>query len=88
MEVLAGPPLGLPPDRRPEFELHIETGKATMPPSRPMLRLSEEEMEECHRQVQWLLDNSWICPWPRTLRLLSSRARQMGRGGSAKIIAG
>ena len=32
-EVLAGPPPGLPPDSGPEFELHIKTGKATMPHS-------------------------------------------------------
>ena len=33
-----------------------------MPRSRPMRRLSEGEMEECRRQVQWLLKNGWIRP--------------------------
>ena len=61
-EVLAWPPPGLPPDCGPEFELHIETSKATMPRSRPMRCLSEGEMEECSRQVQWLLENGWIRP--------------------------
>ena len=32
-EVLAGPSLGLLSDSGPEFELHIETGKATLPRS-------------------------------------------------------
>jgi len=59
---LAGPPPGLPPDRGPEFELHIYTGDAPMARSRPMKRFSEGEMEECRQQVAWLLDNGWIRP--------------------------
>ena len=59
---LAGPPPGLPPDRGPEFELHINTSYTPMARSRPMERFSEGEMEVCSKQVAWLLDNSWILP--------------------------
>ena len=37
-DVLAGPPPGLPPDRGPAFELHIDTGEHPMPRSRPIKR--------------------------------------------------
>ena len=55
--MLAGPPPGLPPDCGPEFELHINTGKAPMARSLLMKHFSEGEMEECSKQVAWLLDN-------------------------------
>ena len=61
-DVLAGPPPGLPPDRGLEFELHINTGTAPMPRSRPMRRWSIGELEECRKQVNHLLDMGWIRP--------------------------
>ena len=61
-DVLGGPPPGLPPDRGPEFELHIETGPHPMPHSRPMKRWSQGELDECRKQVAFLLDQGWIVP--------------------------
>ena len=60
--VLADPPLGLPPDRGPAFELHIEPGTQPMPPSRPIKRWSQGELDECRKQVAFLLDQGWIVP--------------------------
>ena len=60
--VLAGPPPGMPPDRGPEYELHIDTGDSAMPRSRPMKRWSQGELDECRRQIAILLDNGWIRP--------------------------
>ena len=61
-DVLGGPPPGLPPDRGPDFELHIDTGDAPMHRSRPMKRFSQGDLEECRKQVAALLDNGWIRP--------------------------
>ena len=61
-DVLGPPPPGLPPDRGPDFELHIETGTSPMPRSRPMKRWSQGELDECRKQVAHLLDNGWIRP--------------------------
>ena len=61
-DVLAGPPPGLPPDRGPAFELRIETGSHPMPRSRPMKRWSQGELDECRKQVAFLLDQGWIVP--------------------------
>ena len=61
-DVLGGPPPGLPPDRGPEFELRIETGSHPMPRSRPMKRWSQGELDECRKQVAFLLDQGWIVP--------------------------
>ena len=60
--MLAGPPPGLPPDRGPAFELRIETGSHPMPRSRPMKRWSQGELDECRKQVAFLLDQGWIVP--------------------------
>ena len=59
---LAAPHPGLPPDRGPEYELHIDTGDLAMPCSRPMKRWSQGELDECRRQIAILLDNGWIHP--------------------------
>ena len=48
-EVLAGPPQGLPPDRGPAFELHIDTGSHPMPRSRQMKRWSQGKLDECRK---------------------------------------
>ena len=61
-DVLADPPPGLPPDRGPAFELRIETGTHPMPRSRPMKRWSQGELDECRKQVAFLLDQGWIVP--------------------------
>ena len=61
-DVLAGPPPGLPPDRGPAFELRIDTGEHPMPRSRPMKRWSQGELDECRKQVAFLLDQGWIVP--------------------------
>ena len=61
-DVLAGPPPGLPPDRGPAFELRIETGAHPMPRSRPMKRWSQGELDECRKQIAFLLDQGWIVP--------------------------
>ena len=47
-----------------EFELHIETGShpQAMPRSRPMKRWSQGELDECSKQVAYLLDQGWIVP--------------------------
>jgi Reverse transcriptase (RNA-dependent DNA polymerase) len=61
-DVLAGPPPGLPPDRGPAFELRIDTETHPMPRSRPMKRWSQGELDECRKQVAFLLDVGWIVP--------------------------
>ena len=66
-DVLADPPPGLPPDRGPAFQLRIfqlriETGTHLMPRSRPMKRWSQGELDECRKQVAFLLDQGWIVP--------------------------
>ncbi len=61
-DVLGGPPPGLPPDRGQEFELRIETSSHPMPRSRPMKRWSQGELDECRKQVAYLLDQGWIVP--------------------------
>ena len=65
--MLADPPPGLPPDRGPAFQLRIfqlriETGTHLMPRSRPMKRWSQGELDECRKQVAFLLDQGWIVP--------------------------
>ncbi len=62
VDVLAGPPPGLPPDRGPEFELRIDTGSHPMPRSRQMKRWSQGELDECRKEVACLLDQGWIVP--------------------------
>ena len=63
-DVLADPPPGLPPDRCPAFELRIETGTHPMPHLLPMKRWSQGEsqgeLDECSKQVAFLLDQGWI----------------------------
>ena len=61
-DVLAGPEPqpGLPPDRGPAFELRIKTGAHPMPRSRPMKRWSQGELDECRRQMAFLLLLCWI----------------------------
>ena len=81
-DVLGGPPPGLPPDRGPEFELRIETGSHPMPRSRPMKRLSQGELDECRKQVTYLLDQGWIVPSRASLA-----ASIVARGVSAKTTA-
>ena len=63
-DVLAGPPPGLPPDRGPafKFEPRIDTGEHPMPRSRPTKRWSQGELDECRKQVAFLLDQGWIVP--------------------------
>jgi hypothetical protein len=61
-DVLAGPPPGLPPDRCPAFELLIKTGSHPMPLSLPMKHWSQGELDECSKQVAFLLDQGWIVP--------------------------
>ena len=86
-DVLAGPPPGLPPDRGPAFELRIETGSHPMPRSRPMKRWSQGELDECRKQVSFLLDQGWIVPSSAS-HAASSRAKRMVRGASARTTAG
>jgi hypothetical protein len=91
-DVLAGPPPGLPPDRGPEFELRIDTGSQPMPRSRPMKRWSQGELDECRKQVAFLLDQGLIVPGVRPaprMRLRSSlRGSRTGRGASVRTSAG
>jgi hypothetical protein len=61
-DVLAGPPPGVPPDRGPAFELRIETGCHPMPARGPMKRWSQGELDECRKQVAYLLDQGWVVP--------------------------
>jgi hypothetical protein len=49
---------GLPPDCGLAFELRIK-----MPRSRPMKRWSKGELDECRKQVAFLLDQGWIVPY-------------------------
>ena len=60
--MLANPPPDLPPDHGPAFELRIETGTHPMPHSRPVKRWSQGELDECCKQVAFLLDQGWIVP--------------------------
>ena len=57
-DVLGEIPPGLPPDRG--MELVLETGRAPMPRSRPVKRLSEGELAELRKQLVDLLDRGWI----------------------------
>ena len=60
--MVAGPPPSLPPDRCPAFELHVETGEHLMQRSRPMKRWLQGKLDECRKQVSFLLDQGWIVP--------------------------
>ena len=55
-------PKGLPPSRGRDYELVIDTGDAPMPKSRPLKRFSQGELDECRRQVAYLLEMGWIQP--------------------------
>jgi hypothetical protein len=57
-DVLGGAPLGMPPDRGMELELEI--GKAPIPRSRPVKRLSDGDLAELRAQLIDLLDCCWI----------------------------
>ena len=53
-------PKGLPTSSSREYELVINTGDVPMPRSRPLKRFSEGELDECRRQVEYLLEMGWI----------------------------
>jgi hypothetical protein len=55
-DVLGCPPPGLPPDLCQELELLIETGSHSVQRSRLMKRWSQGELDECHKQVAYLLE--------------------------------
>ena len=54
-------PLGLPPMRK-VHEFRIDLEDDTLPVYRPIYKLSPLELEECRKQIQYLLDKDFIRP--------------------------
>ena len=61
-DVLADPPPGLPAVHTPAFGFRIETCMHPMTRSRPMKRCSQGELDECSKQMAFLLFQGWIVP--------------------------
>jgi hypothetical protein len=53
---------GHPLDRGPAFEVTIKTDSHPLPLSLPIKHWSQGELDECHMQVAFLIDQGWIVP--------------------------
>jgi hypothetical protein len=53
---------GHPLDRGPAFEVSIKTDSHPLPLSLPMKHWSQGELDECHMQVAFLIDQGWKVP--------------------------
>ena len=53
-------PKGLLPSCSSEYKLVIDTGDAPMLRLRPLKRFSQGKLDECRRQVEYLLEMGWI----------------------------
>ena len=61
-------PKGLQPSRGCDYQLVINTGDAPMQKSLPLKHFSQGKLDECRRQVEYLLEMGWI----QLLRRVSS----------------